>query len=120
MSHLSNLPPGVRECDLPGNSAADAAAECLLDEIHEVLAELGLDYADLNREDEKWLDAAIKDISDGEGYEMDYETGHIYSPARSIAERVIGRWNERADGRALACVDEAQSRAHEQLFGRKP
>jgi len=39
---LSNLPPGCRESDIPGNRPEDIAAEALCDKIAEIIDPFGL------------------------------------------------------------------------------
>lgn len=87
-NHLSNLPPGVRECDIPGCSSADTHYEYYADKVRGHLSELGLPD-DTTVEDDRWVEDNIADVyaSDRDG---DYEPSPL-----SVAECVIERWRER-------------------------
>ena len=89
MKNLSNLPPGCRESDLPGNRPEDVAWDKYLDEVLDTLAVLGLDVSELDRQDERFVvdaierEAAWRQDDDG------------FGPAERVAEAVLESWHER-------------------------
>jgi hypothetical protein len=98
MKQLSNLPPGCRESDLPGNSPEDDRYEDWLERVNDALAAVGVDWGKLNTEQFLLVHEWACDYYTDNPPERDEDGWHDPSP-RAAAEIVRERLAEPMEDR---------------------
>ncbi len=93
MKQLSNLPPGCRESDIPGNSAADAEFEFWMEEADAALTAIGVDRSKMEAAQDRAVDAWLSDYYTN-NYDYDAETRRGEPSAERAAEVVFERLND--------------------------